>query len=200
MHQCFKFILFWNDTLHVSDGLSIHHQHFKTVHTATGICQTDTAVCSRQYLFDICLLLYVQSLTPDDGQKDRPKHVQCYSNKINLIHWCTRLVLLQKYITMHGPMKVKVSVKFRNWERRRSLSVASLSLYTTQKLLPVILGALYITYKAIHKKSLVHKLPIYNSSFTKGTQNDLLFSLLYYSSETSQLWNCREVRRDFPWE
>jgi len=23
----------------------VHHQEFKTVHTATGICQTDTAVC-----------------------------------------------------------------------------------------------------------------------------------------------------------
>jgi len=34
MHQCIKFILFWNDTLHVSDGLSAHHQEFKTVHTA----------------------------------------------------------------------------------------------------------------------------------------------------------------------
>ena len=45
MHQCIKFILFWNDTLHVSDGLSVHHQ-FKTVHTATGICQKDTAVCT----------------------------------------------------------------------------------------------------------------------------------------------------------
>jgi len=27
------------------DGLSIHHQEFETVHTATGICQSDTAVC-----------------------------------------------------------------------------------------------------------------------------------------------------------
>jgi len=45
MRQRIKFILFWNDTPHVSDGLSIHHQEFKTVHTATGICQTDTAVC-----------------------------------------------------------------------------------------------------------------------------------------------------------
>jgi len=35
MHQCIKFILFWNDTLHVSDGLSVHHQEFKTVPTAT---------------------------------------------------------------------------------------------------------------------------------------------------------------------
>ena len=33
MCQCIKFILFWNDTLHVSDGLSVHHQEFKTVHT-----------------------------------------------------------------------------------------------------------------------------------------------------------------------
>ena len=33
-------------------------------------------------MFDIYLLLYVQSWTPDDGRKDRPKHVECYS-KIN---------------------------------------------------------------------------------------------------------------------
>jgi len=41
----YQIILFWNDTLHVSDGLSVHYQEFETVHTATGICQTDTAVC-----------------------------------------------------------------------------------------------------------------------------------------------------------
>ena len=67
MHHCIKLILFWNDTLHVSDGLSVHHQEFKTLHTATGICQADTAVCllagtrRQTYLFDICLLLYVDS-------------------------------------------------------------------------------------------------------------------------------------------
>ena len=42
-----------------------------------------TAVCllasRQQYLFDKCLLLYVQSCTPDDGSKDRPKHVECHS-------------------------------------------------------------------------------------------------------------------------
>jgi hypothetical protein len=27
-------------TLHVSDGLPVHHQEFKTVHTASGICHT----------------------------------------------------------------------------------------------------------------------------------------------------------------
>jgi len=65
MHQCIKFILFWSNTLRVSDGLSVHHQEFKTVHAATGICQKDTAVCllasRQQYLFDKCLLLHVQS-------------------------------------------------------------------------------------------------------------------------------------------
>ena len=40
------FILFWNNTLHVSDGLSVHHQESKTVHTATGKCHTGSvAAC-----------------------------------------------------------------------------------------------------------------------------------------------------------
>jgi len=41
----FSSYLFLHNSLHVSDGLSVHHQEFKTVHTATGICQTDTATC-----------------------------------------------------------------------------------------------------------------------------------------------------------
>ena len=52
----FYFILFWNASLHVLDRLSIHHQAFKIVRTATGICHTDTAVCLLA-----CLLLYAQS-------------------------------------------------------------------------------------------------------------------------------------------
>jgi len=83
MHQFLKFILFWNITLRVSDGLSFYHQEFNTVHTASGVCQIDTATCllasSYQYLFNIRLMLYVQSRTPDDGRKDRLKHVECYS-------------------------------------------------------------------------------------------------------------------------
>ena len=67
MHQCIKFILFWGDTLHVSDGLSVQNQEFKTVHTATDICQTDTAVCllasRQQYLFDKCLFVMLYLLT-----------------------------------------------------------------------------------------------------------------------------------------
>jgi len=73
MHQCIKFILFWNDNLHVSDGLSVHHQQFKSVHTATGICHTDTADCSlpsrQQYLFDSCM--YSLELLMMDGKTVR---------------------------------------------------------------------------------------------------------------------------------
>ena len=104
MHQCIKLILFWRNTLHVSDGLSVRHQEFKTVHRATGICQTNTAAClqkqillsacsasRQQYLFDICLLLYIQSWTPGDGRKDRPKYVECHS-KINKFDTLVHLV------------------------------------------------------------------------------------------------------------
>jgi len=66
MYQCIKFILFWNDTLHVSDGLSVHHQEFKTVHTATGICQTANR---QQYLFDSCM--YSLELLIMDGKTVR---------------------------------------------------------------------------------------------------------------------------------
>ena len=34
-HQYLTFTLFRSNTVHVSDGLSAHHQEFKTVHTAT---------------------------------------------------------------------------------------------------------------------------------------------------------------------
>jgi len=30
-------IYFWNRTVHVSDGISVHHQEPSTVHTAIGI-------------------------------------------------------------------------------------------------------------------------------------------------------------------
>ena len=38
-------LFYWSNTLHVSDGLSVHHQELKTLHTTTSICQTDTANC-----------------------------------------------------------------------------------------------------------------------------------------------------------
>jgi hypothetical protein len=80
----------------------------KQKHHQMEISSNSFPLASRQpYLFDIYLLLYVQFWTPDDGRKDRPKHVQCYAKVNNLRNWCTWLVLLWEYITMHGPMNVK---------------------------------------------------------------------------------------------
>jgi hypothetical protein len=45
IHHFLKFILFCSSTRHVSDGLSVHHQESKTVHTASGVCQRDSADC-----------------------------------------------------------------------------------------------------------------------------------------------------------
>jgi hypothetical protein len=65
MHQFLKFILFCSSNLHVSDDLSVHHQESKTVHTASGVCQTDYAdfllAGTRWNWFDIYLMLYVKS-------------------------------------------------------------------------------------------------------------------------------------------
>ena len=67
--------LFWNGTLHVSDGLSVHHQEFKTVQTATGICQTDTAVClladNSICLTNACCCVYILELLMMDGKTVR---------------------------------------------------------------------------------------------------------------------------------
>ena len=40
-----QFIYFWKTNLHVSGGISTHHQEHTTVFTASGTCQTVTATC-----------------------------------------------------------------------------------------------------------------------------------------------------------
>ena len=60
-------IYFWNETLHVSDRFTVHHQECSTVYTAIGIRHTGYA--DRQHnLYDECLLLCIQYYIPDDGQ------------------------------------------------------------------------------------------------------------------------------------
>ena len=70
MHQFLKFI-FRIKTLHVSDSSSVHHQEFFIVHT-----------------INLYVLLCVQWRTPDDGQRNCPKHVEFYfKNKFQkLVH------------------------------------------------------------------------------------------------------------------
>jgi len=59
--------------------------------------------------FDKCLLLYVQSWTPDDGRKDRPKHAVCHSKIKQIWHaGASSWFYYRNNITMHGPMDVKL--------------------------------------------------------------------------------------------
>jgi len=58
---------FWNKSPHVSDSSSLHHQEFFSVHT--------TVVYVSKPVWHIPLLC-VEWETPDDGQKNCPKHVQ----------------------------------------------------------------------------------------------------------------------------
>jgi len=81
--------LYWNRTLHVSDSFSVHHQESSTVHTAIHIGYAGCLLASSQHkMYDIYLMLCVQCWTPDDGQRNCPKHVDFYSkNKFEkLVH------------------------------------------------------------------------------------------------------------------
>jgi len=93
-------IYFWNKNLHVSDSSSVHHQEFFSVHTGlvyvmqvcwqlatryTNFSAWDQDVsswsCSQAVSKLVCHipLLCVQWKTPDDGQRNCPKHVEFYS-------------------------------------------------------------------------------------------------------------------------
>jgi len=95
-------IYFWYRNLHVSDSSSVHHQEFFTVHTAmVYIIQLasrirtelqfcpDSARCQAvsKPVWHIPFTC-VQWKTPDDGQRNCPKHVDFYSkNKFQkLVH------------------------------------------------------------------------------------------------------------------
>jgi hypothetical protein len=96
--------LFWNETLHVSDRFSVHHQEllytqqwymsYRQLSSSRIRMELqfhpDPAV-GRKLSTDLydngfvrhITLLNVQSITPDDGQRNCPKHVEFHS-KINL--------------------------------------------------------------------------------------------------------------------
>jgi len=94
------FLYFWNETPHVSDSSSVHHQEFFTVHKAMiyviQVCwQLASSIrtelrpdAARKLSANIVRhtqipLLCLQWKTPDDGQMNRPKHVEFHSkNKL----------------------------------------------------------------------------------------------------------------------
>ena len=75
MHQCLKFILERHSTcfgrsFRPSSG--VQDCTYSDRHMSNRYCWLHASMlsCSQQCLFDICLSPYVQSWTPDDGQKD----------------------------------------------------------------------------------------------------------------------------------
>ena len=88
--------LFWNETLRASDSSSVHRKEFFTVHTAmVYVIQVCWQLLSRINMVPSwsCLqavrkliwripLLCVQWNTPDDGQRNCPKHAVSFQNKI----------------------------------------------------------------------------------------------------------------------
>jgi len=64
MYNTLKFILFWNNPLHVLDGLSVHHQESKTyIQHQVYVVQVLWLLASKQpqNLYDIYLMMYVPS-------------------------------------------------------------------------------------------------------------------------------------------
>ena len=121
MQQFLKFILFWINAVHVSDGLSVHHQELKTAHTATVyVKQLLLPAAKRQKIpqqvaaaFLHILLLYAQFWASDDGQKDCRKHVEHFT-RINRDNRCMLLVVLWECITMHRPVDIIVIILFQS--------------------------------------------------------------------------------------
>ena len=90
MHQFLKFILFWNNTLHVSDGLSIHRQEFKTVHFHLVPASEQATVSVWHIPVAVCTVLNSWWWTERPSETCRV----LFQNKINLRNWCIWLVLL----------------------------------------------------------------------------------------------------------
>jgi hypothetical protein len=80
--------MFWMVFSSIIKSLRLYIQHHTT--------QVLWLFASKQpqKLYDIYLILYAQSQNPDDGRKDRPKHVEGFRRRNNLRNRCILLVVL----------------------------------------------------------------------------------------------------------
>ena len=113
----------WNETVHVADSSSVHHQEIFTVHTAMlYVIQVCWQLASRirmelQFHPDPAPVWHIPLLCvlwkfPDDGQRNCPQHVQFHSkNKFDkLLHLVC--FIIRKFVMMHAHMDVKVIAIF----------------------------------------------------------------------------------------
>jgi len=88
------YLFLWN-SLHVPGGSSAHHQELKTVFTASGTlsnfyCYTATVVAVNSKSLTKYPMLYIQFWAPDDGRRNRLKHVEHFTeiNKLCNVASC----------------------------------------------------------------------------------------------------------------
>ena len=126
----------WNETLHVSDSSSVHHQEFYTVHTAMlYVIQVCWQLVSRIRMDPVpswscsqavskpvwhIALVCVQCITPDDGQRNYPKHVEFHSkNKFEkLVHLDGFIIRIYHDARSRERQKINILIKiFKNVAR-----------------------------------------------------------------------------------
>jgi len=109
-------IYFWNKTLHVSDSSSVHHQEFfneRGTHS-NCICHTGLLTACELSSWHIPLLC-VQWKTPDDGQRNCPKHVEFYSkrNFEKLVHLFGFIIRI--YHNTSKAINLRVPKRLNEW-------------------------------------------------------------------------------------
>ena len=52
----YQIYFIWSNTVHASDGLSVHYRELKTVHTGTGICRTEIPEMGKITSEHVCML------------------------------------------------------------------------------------------------------------------------------------------------
>jgi len=87
-------IYFCQETLHVSGSSSAHHQEFSHCTFGTGICHAGLMTAFKHNLHDIYQCRMYSGKTPDDGQRNCPKHAE-FLDKNKFGKWLRMLVLLK---------------------------------------------------------------------------------------------------------
>ena len=85
----------------------VHYREFKTVHTATAICQTDTTVC-------LCPSSGVQDCTYSNSHLSNRYCCLLASKQtaVSVVSGTSSWFYYRNNITMHGPMNVKFELRF----------------------------------------------------------------------------------------
>jgi hypothetical protein len=92
-----------------SSRLNWHPRWFKWTRPFCRKMRSGLCVCAITFQMQSTYCCVYSVETPDDGQWICPKHVELF-NKINLRNSASRWLLLWEYITMHGPLNVKLHV------------------------------------------------------------------------------------------